>query len=515
MNAGGFSAFDSTIVLSKIYTVLNSTISNFLLKGSCLSDLLTDSRLYSEVIRLIDKLQKAADFGQEIGAQYTELRVESLNRNNTQFEDGRVRSISQRIEEGAAIRVLAGGAWGFVSTSDLSLNALKTSVKDAYSLANSASKARKKPITLIEVKPIQDTITLKVERNPTEVDPKEKIAYAAKLWKETQRLDSRVSAITVRQRDGYGTKYLVTNEGTQLELGFGHVHLWVWLTAKDNGKITGARDETGSTAQGWEFYEHNQTPEVVAERVVDRVKKQIAGATPKPGSFPCVLGPKVVGTLAHEALGHLAEADLMLQSAFDGKMNQEVAPKGVTMVDDGTIKGGLGTAKYDDEGVPTSRVELIKDGILHALLTDREYAQKTGLPASGNSRAEDYRYIPLIRMRNTFFERGDVPDDELFEGIDFGYYCLSVAGGQAQMNASFQVGIQEAYEIVNGEIGNSVTNMSISGIATEALLKIEGVGKDKFDYGQGRCGKGQEALVSDGGPLIRFGSGPITFGGKA
>ncbi|MFW9935355.1 MAG: metallopeptidase TldD-related protein, partial [Candidatus Thorarchaeota archaeon] len=94
-------------------------------------------------------------------------------------------------------------------------------------------------------------------------------------------------------------------------------------------------------------------------------------------------------------------------------------------------------------------------------------------------------------------------------------YCLSVAGGQAQMNASFQVGIQEAFEIVDGELGNSVTNMSISGIATEALLKIEGVGKDTFGYGAGRCGKGQEALVSDGGPLIRFGSGPITFGGKA
>lgn len=467
------------------------------------------------MIRLIDKLQKAADYSQSLGATYAELRAESLNRNNSQYEDGRVRSISQRIEEGAAIRVLAGGTWGFVSTSDLSLDGLKSSVKDAHSLAQSASKARNQPIELAEIKPVQDKVTLKVGRNPTEVDPAEKIDYAAKLWKETQRLDSRVSAITVRQRDGYGTKYLVTSEGTQLEIGFGHVHLWVWVTAKENGKITGSRDETGSSSLGWEYYEHNQAPEVVAARVVDRVKKQLAGSIPKPGSFPCVLGPDVVGTLAHEALGHLGEADLTLQSPFNGKMGQYVAPKGVTMVDDGTIKDAMGTDKYDDEGVPTSRVELIKDGILNALLTDREYAQRTGLPTSGNARAQDYRYSPLIRMRNTFFERGDVPDDELFEGIDFGYYCISVAGGQAQMNASFQVGIQEAYEIVNGELGNSVTNMSISGIATDALLRIEGVGKDEFCFEEGRCGKGQEALISDGGPRIRFGSGPITFGGKA
>ncbi len=467
-----------------------------------------------EVILVIDKLQKAAEYGEKLGATYVELRAESLNRSNTQYEDGRVRSISQRIEEGVAIRVLAGGAWGFVSSNDLSPKGLHASVKDAFSLANSASQARRDPIELAEIRPAKDTIQLKVDRNPTDVDPKEKIAYAAKLWKETQRLDSRVKAITIRQRDGYGTKYIVTNEGTELELGFGHVHLWVWLTAKENSKITGARDESGTTAHGWEFYENEQTPEIVGERIVERVKKQLKGSTPKPGSFPCVLGPKVVGTLAHEALGHLAEADLTLQSAFAGKMNQEVAPKGVSMVDDGTIAEGLGTSKYDDEGVPTSRVYLIKDGVLSALLTDREYAKKTSLLPSGNARAEDYRYVPLIRMRNTFFERGDTPDDELFEGIDFGYYCLGVAGGQAEMNASFQVGIQEAFEIVNGELGNSVTNMSISGIATEALLKIEGVGKEAFAFGAGRCGKGQEALISDGGPLIRFGSGPITFGGK-
>ncbi|MDO8056859.1 MAG: metallopeptidase TldD-related protein, partial [Candidatus Hermodarchaeota archaeon] len=149
-----------------------------------------------------------------------------------------------------------------------------------------------------------------------------------------------------------------------------------------------------------------------------------------------------------------------------------------------------------------------------ALLTDREYALRTDTKVSGSARAQDYRFIPLIRMRNTYFERGDWKDEELFDGIDFGYYCCTVGGGQAEMNASFQVGIQEAYEIVEGKVGDSVTNMSISGIATEALLKIEGVGNAAFDFGVGRCGKGQAAFVSDGGPLIRFGSGPITFGGQ-
>jgi TldD protein len=466
------------------------------------------------VVLLIDVLQKVADHGKSLGATYVELRAESINRSSIQYEDGRVRSISQRVEEGAAIRVLAGGAWGFVTSSDLSLDALKISVKDAYSLAARAGQARRDPIRLAQLRPVQDTVKLRFARSPAEVNPQEKIAYAEKLWQEARRLDNRMSAITVRLRDCVGKKYIATSEGTQLEINLGHVHLWSWLTGKEGAKLTGARDECGSTVQGWEYYDDVQPPSSVAERLVARVQKQLEGVKPKPGTFACVFGPEVVGTLAHEALGHLSEADLTLQSAFAGKMGQQVAPKGVNMVDDGTLAGAFGTEKYDDEGARTSRVVLIKDGVLSGLLADREYAQRMGLPVSGNARAEDYRVIPLIRMRNTFFERGDRADDELFEDIDFGYYCLSVAGGQAQMNASFQVGIQEAFEIVDGEVGRPVTNVSISGIATDALMKIEAIGKEKFALDQGRCGKGQEALVGSGGPLIHFGKGPIAFGGK-
>ena len=466
------------------------------------------------MVILIDVLQKAADFGRSLGATYTELRGESLNRSSIQYEDGRVRSISQRIEEGAAIRVLAGGAWGFVSSSDLSLDALKASVKDAYSLAARAGQARREPITLAKLPAAHETVKLKFVRSPADVKPAEKIAYAERLWHEAQRLDKRMSAITVRVRDSVGKKYIATSDGTQLEINLGHVHVWTWLTAKEGAKLTGARDECGSTVQGWEYFDEVQPAPMVAQRLVARVQKQLTGVKPKAGTFACVLGPEVVGTLAHEALGHLSEADLTLQSAFAGKMGQQVAPKGVNMIDDGTLAGAFGTEKYDDEGARTSRVELIKDGVLKGLLTDREYAQRMNAPVSGNARAEDYRVVPLIRMRNTFFERGDRPDDELFEDIDFGYYCLSVAGGQAQTNASFQVGIQEAFEIVKGEVSRPVTNVSISGIATDALMKIEGIGKEKFALDQGRCGKGQEALVGSGGPLIHFAKGPIAFGGK-
>ena len=471
-------------------------------------------KLLTEGKMLIDTLQKAAEHGQGLGAKYVELRVESLNRSNIEYEDGRVNSLSKQLEEGASIRVLAGGAWGFVSTSNLELAELKMSVKDAYSLAVSAGKARREPIELAEVQPAKDKVKTQFKREPAEVNLQDKIEYAERMWREARHMDKRMSAITVRLRDCSGTKYLVTNEGTELEMEFGHVHVWSWLTGKEGGKFTGARHECGSTAKGWEYFDEEKPASAVAQRLVKLVQQQMKGVTPKPGSFPCVCGGEVIGVLAHEALGHLAEADLTLQSAFAGKTGQKVAPEGIYMIDDGTLPKGFGSAKYDDEGAPTTRVNIIKDGVLAQLLTDREYAKKTGLPLTGNARAEDYRFSPIIRMRNTFFERGDMPDDELFEDIDFGYYCISFAGGQAGTNASFQVGVQEAFEIIDGEISQPVTNLSISGIATEALLQIKGVGKGDFHLGPGRCGKGQEALVSDGGPMIRFDRGPITIGGK-
>ncbi|MFX1475962.1 MAG: TldD/PmbA family protein, partial [Promethearchaeota archaeon] len=264
---------------------------------------------------MIDKLQKAAEHGQGLGATYVELRAEDRARTNIEYEDGRVRSISQRLEEGVSIRVLAGGGWGFVSSANLSPAALKASVKVAYSLAKSAGKTRRDPVELAEVKPVKDKVKLKFTRSPADVEPQEKIAYAEKVWKEARRLDTRMSAITVRLRDGVGKKYIVTSEGTEIDMDIGHVHVWSWLTGKDDGKMTGAREEFGSTNKGWEYFEEEMPPEPYAGILTKRVQLLLKGAKPKPGSFPCVLGGTIVGVLAHEALGHLAEADLTIQSA--------------------------------------------------------------------------------------------------------------------------------------------------------------------------------------------------------
>lgn len=461
---------------------------------------------------MFDLLEKAVERGQDLGVSYVELRGESGFIEYIQMDDLRVNALTQRIEQGVAVRVLADGAWGFVSTGDL--GSLDGAVENAYKMAKAAAPTRREPIVLSDLKAVRDVEEIKVTRDPRHVPIEEKIGYMESMTKVIKNYDPRITAVTIKVRSASGKKYLVTSDGTRIQSDVMLVWSYPWVTGKDGDRLSAARHEEASTTRGWEYMEDFATPEFMGEEVARRVKLQLSGNPPKAGTFPCVLGPRVVGTLAHEALGHLAEADLTVNSAFNGKMGEVVASEGVTMIDDGTLPGNVGTTRFDDEGVSTSRVELIKDSVLTGLLTNREYAAKLGLPATGNARAESYLHPPIIRMRSTFFETGDWSHDELFEGIDFGYYCIDMRGGQAQMNASFQVGIQEAYEIVDGEIGKPVTDLSISGIATDSLFKIEGISKDEFTFGAGRCGKGQEAFISDGGPDTRFLEGGITFGGQ-
>lgn len=462
---------------------------------------------------MIEKLERTLEWGRTLGATYIELRGELGFKEYLQMDDDRISALTQRIEKGVAIRVLADGAWGFVSTGNL--DQLNNAVNDAVQMAKSSAKTRREPVEIADVKAYKDKIVSKVKRDPRNVPISDKINYMKETTKIIQNYDKRIKAVTVKLRSASGKKYLLTSDGTKIESPVNLVWVYLWVTGKELNRLSSARHEESSTHNGWEFLERVASPELVGETVAKKVILLLEGVQAKAGSYSCVLGPRVIGVLAHEALGHLAEADLTVNSSFNGKIGETVASPSVSMTDDGTIEGQVGTSKYDDEGVKASRVEIIKDSVLNELLTNREYAVKLGLRATGNARAESYLYPPLIRMRNTFFEPGDMTLDELFEGIKFGYYCVDFRGGQAQTNASFQVGVQEVYEIVEGKLGNSVTDVSISGIATDALFKIEGVGrKDDFSWETGRCGKGQEAFVASGGSNIRFAKGGITFGGK-
>ena len=456
-------------------------------------------------------LKKSVDYGRSLGAEYVEVRAQNIFKTLLATKDGTVEGAKEGTESGAGIRVLVNGAWGFVSLGKLEPKMLTEAVNEAVRLAKAASLRVKSAVKLAEVKAVEDRVVVKSKKSPQNVSMEEKIGVALAMDKTVFGYDKRIRSCTVNYLDVTGTSYFVNSDGALIQQDKLYVWSRILASARENSVYASAREEIGSTA-GYEVFD-TETPEKVGTMVAKRVVEQLKAKTPKGGSFPAVIGPNVVGVFMHEAMGHLAEADLTLSgSVLYDKLEQQIASDTVTVYDDGTIEGAFGSFKYDDEGVRTQKTPLIENGILTGLMHNRETAQKLNMEPTGNARAEDFRFEPIIRMRNTYLVAGDSSFEELVEDIDFGYYLKSFRGGQANLDGTFQVGIQEAYEIVEGRLGDTVRSVSISGNTLETLCRVEAVGRD-FELWPGRCGKGQIAFICDGGPHIRVGE--VTIGGGA
>jgi TldD protein len=242
-------------------------------------------------------------------------------------------------------------------------------------------------------------------------------------------------------------------------------------------------------------------------------------AKPAPaGSMTVVLGNGWPGILLHEAIGHGLEGDFNRKgsSAFAGMMGKQVAAKGVTVIDDGTIKDRRGSLTIDDEGNPTKRTTLIEDGILVGYMQDMMNARLMGVEPTGNGRRESFAHLPMPRMTNTLMLGGNTPPEEIIASVKNGLYAVNFGGGQVDITSGkFVFSAAEAYVIENGKIGHAVKGATLIGNGPDALTKVSMIGNDmKLDPGVGTCGKeGQSVPVGVGQPTLRMEG--LTVGGTA
>jgi TldD protein len=449
---------------------------------------------------LLEKINSLAV--DKFSAQYSEVRAQKLKKTLLTLKEGRVEAAKQGIENGVALRVLVNGAWGFSSVGSFNFSDLKIAVSDACRMARAISKRMKKPIKLAKTKTIIDKIGVETRKNPATIPLEHKIKNALLINQACLGYDKKIKSCTIDYLDLFGNNYFATSEGASIKQDKLYVWSRITSSAFNSGIFSFSREEIGSTA-GYEVFDE-YPPEVIGKTVAKRALTQLTAKPVKGGNFPVILGPNVVGVFVHEAFGHLAEADLALSGGIlSNRIGKRIASNLVTLYDDGTVEDAFGSFKYDDEGVPSQKTLLVKDGIVKGLMHNRETAHKFNMDPTGNSRGESFRVEPIIRMRNTYLDPKDHSFEELIEDVRSGYYMKSFRGGQANIDGTFQVGVQEAYEITNGEIGDPVRNVSISGNTLKTLLKVDAVGND-FKLWPGRCGKGQTAFVCDGGPHIRI-----------
>ncbi|MGB7336166.1 MAG: metallopeptidase TldD-related protein, partial [Salaquimonas sp.] len=282
----------------------------------------------------------------------------------------------------------------------------------------------------------------------------------------------------------------------------------------------GDRQETGSHGMGGRQGFGQFIAEGTWKAGVDDALRQALvnlEAVPAPaGTFDIVLGPGWPGVMLHEAVGHGLEGDFNRKktSAFAGLLGAQVAAKGVTVVDDGTISERRGSLTIDDEGTPTNRTVLIEDGKLVNYMQDRQNARLMGMEPTGNGRRQSHSHQPMPRMTNTYMLGGNHDPQEILASVKDGIYAVSFGGGQVDITSGkFVFNCTEAYRIHGGKIMEPIKGANLIGSGPPAMKRVTMIGNDMaLDQGIGMCGKnGQSVPVGVGQPTLRMNE--VTVGG--
>ncbi|HSI52723.1 MAG: TldD/PmbA family protein [Ramlibacter sp.] len=436
---------------------------------------------------------------------YTESRRHELRKRRILMVDGNLTLNSQTTEAGASTRVYRDGYWGFASTNDM----------QPASIERTAAKARQNAAAMARFG-ARDARALPggsyrgehVFRGKPAMSQKDCVEAMARLqaWCK-QRYPGLVST-RILLHDEHHSKWVTTSNGGEVLNSIQRAVCGMTLTA------------TGDDGAPVEIYEPlsckgsladmDLSPEALAgwlDELHGHLQAKRHAVPPRGGMHTIVLAPQLAGILAHEAMGHPCEADIVLGGAVTGDLvGQRVASDLITMVDVAhTFRGeeAMIPVYADDEGTPARDAVLIKDGILVEFMNSRETADRTGREATGSARAYAPSDEPLVRMRNTVILPGQSKMAEMIAGVEDGYLLMKTANGQADTTTEFMFGIPLAYEIRNGKLGSAVRDTTLSGSAIKVLQSADAVSDDIYWNCGGYCGKKQPMVVSMGGPAIR------------
>jgi TldD protein len=438
---------------------------------------------------------------------FVELRYHEKLSRTIGVEKGSVEKAQFRQRSGTGVRVLERGAWGFASTSDLSVASIRDAVEAARRAARAAATRRSRAATLATARLARGSFELPGVEGVLRRTFEEKVAMATALERAVQAGSRAIRSSSCGYNEIYEHKAIVTTDGAAATLRLVRPELRIQAVAERDGQLATGFESIGATG-GWDCLFRNGTGEYFAEKAARTATDLLSARSPEGGRATLILSPSIVGLLVHEAVGHTVEADFVQAgSVAAGKLGSRVASDRVTICDSGTSEfydGAGGTIPIDDEGVIAGRTEIIRNGLLVSYLHNRESAAHFETAPTGNARAWEYSDRPLIRMRNTYLAPGDMTLDEMIATTHDGYLLDGPRNGQADSSGEFMFGVQEARRIRDGRLAELVRGVVISGIAFEVLATVDAVSTDfRWDLGSGYCGKGQPAKVDAGGPYVR------------
>ena len=443
------------------------------------------------------------------GGDFAEVFAEDRQSTTAVLDDGRVEELSSGRDRGAGVRVVVGETTGYAHTADLTEAGLLAAAEAAAAVARGGGGTRSVALEARDAPRRTEAAVM-----PDDVPKARKIELLARADEAARAAGSAVTQVSASYGDGRRRIQVANSDGVLAADDQVRSRFSVSCVAVgDTGMQTGY--QSSAFTVGFELFDTVDVQEVAATAARRALVKLTARPAPS-GEVPVVLASGSGGILFHEACGHGLEADHIAKDAsvYVGRVGEQVASPLVTLVDDGTVGREWGTFSVDDEGNLPRRNVLIENGVLTDYMWDFLRARKERRASSGNGRRQSYRYLPMVRMTNTFLLNGDADPDEVLAQTPHGVYVAKLGGGQVNTTTGdFVFGTVEAYLIEDGRITEPLRDANLIGNGPEVLRRIDVVAND-FAMEPGTCGKdGQSVPVGCGQPTLRVTG--VTIGGTA
>ena len=460
---------------------------------------------------LQDFADKAVKFASDSGVQYCDARAEQQEKKSILVENDQVEYIKNSDDSGIGIRLVKDGAWSFCSINNpKSFDQIKVAINDAIKNSTYNSENKKNEISLYPNSSKKNKIDFPVLKIP---DIEELLNIGVECGKIILN-ESRIIKSIINPWYTVNSKYFKNSEGSEITQNFTDVVVEMIATAHESGLTQSVNITEGGRGGLEQILDKNKIQDS-AKEIASKASQLIDAKPAKEEKATVVMNPDFVSLLTHEILGHPSEADRVLGKEmawaggawWKGKIGEKIGSAELNVFDDPTIKESLGWYYFDDEGVETKKTTLVENGILKNHMQNRETAQTFNVPPTGNMRATNYRFMPLIRMACTCIGNGEWDVDEMIKGVKNGYLISNMKIPSIDMKRyNWSISCQYAQKIENDEITDLLRDVIVMGTAPEFFQSIDACGNNFTVRPITNCGKGdpmQSMIMGNGGPSIR------------
>lgn len=436
---------------------------------------------------------------------HTELRAQINRRRGVSIVSGSLVANSRSQSSGVSARVYKNGVWGFSSAAETDSDA---AVRVIGAAADNASFMNRRINPGKGALRAADVGVRKLEDGINEVPQETYISFLRELDDYILKNCVHLTSRTVTVSEDSMEKYLVTSEGADSHIAAPRSYIYVVMSSESKD---GVPVELFAPFGGAGTFDMNFTsPEELfgeVDSLYEKLMQKREGVWANAGEKDIILGGDLAGMLAHEAVGHTVEADLVAGGSVAAHMlGKRVASPLVNLTDFANTAFGESAplpVYVDDEGTPAVDDELIRDGILVGYMNNLESAERYNMKPTGNARAFSFSDEPLIRMRNTAIHPGTSKLEDMIAAVDDGYYLVDTNNGQADTTGEFMFGVCMGYEIKKGKLGRAIFDTTVSGVAFEMLKTVDMVSDSMHWSSSGFCGKKQPMPVGLGGPELK------------